>query len=65
MAMEADPELAFMGAELLSEDYSKQITLDLSILVLLADRPSAYKTGSYYEDFDYVLPTDFIKEGNP
>jgi hypothetical protein len=63
--MESDPELAFMGTELASENYSKQITLDLSTPVPLADRPSTYLTGSYYEDFDYVLPVDFIKEGNP
>lgn len=63
--MEADPELGFMGTELVSEDYSKQITLDLSVPLPLTDRPDSYKTGSYYEDFDYVLPQDFIKEGNP
>jgi len=63
--MESDPELAFMGTELASENYSKQITLDLSTSVPLTDRPFNYKTGSYYEDFYYVLPVDFIKEGNP
>ena len=31
----------------------------------LADLPSSYTGGSYYTEFDYVLPDDFINAGNP
>lgn len=39
--------------------------MDLSVAVPLADRPASYTAGSYYEDFDYIFPEEFIKAGNP
>ena len=47
-----------------SKDYSKQINLDLTPFPLI-DRPANFMNSSYYEAFEYVLPSDFIKKGNP
>jgi hypothetical protein len=61
-----DPDFMFYENEKVDvTSYEKKIKLDLTSTVLLLDRPDDYTAGSYYSDFKYNLPEDFINEGNP
>jgi len=61
-----DEELIFEEElDTVRKEYERKITLDLENPVKLADRPASYASGSKYESFEYVLPTDFINAGNP
>jgi hypothetical protein len=61
-----DPDFMFYENEKVDvTSYEKKIKLDLTSTVLLLDRPEDYTAGSYYSDFKYNLPEDFINEGNP
>ncbi len=61
-----DPDFMFYeNTKVDVTSYEKKIKLDLTSTVLLLDRPDDYTAGSYYSDFKYNLPEDFINEGNP
>jgi hypothetical protein len=61
-----DPDFMFYeNTKVDVTSYEKKIKLDLTSTVLLLDRPEDYTAGSYYSDFKYNLPEDFINEGNP
>lgn len=64
-AMDIGSQVPIEFAPVDLNDYSRQITLDLGSVVYLPDKPASYVADSYYQQFEYTLPVDFIEAGNP
>ena len=47
------------------DPYTKTLALDMENLIYFSDKPQSYQAGSYYEQFEQVLPEKFVSKGNP
>ena len=46
------------------DPFEKSLSLDMTNLVYLDDRPDTYQVGSQYEKFEQIVPEDFAAKGN-